>query len=60
MSNGVLSGNLMEDQHIRVDSIGLMVVGQGMGVVGVPVGMGQFKRNFLQEAVKRKNQLGYV
>ena len=33
-----------------MDSIALTVVGQGMRVVGVPVGTEQFKRNFEKEA----------
>ena len=34
-----------------MDSIGLTVVGQGMKVVGVPVGIEQFKQDFVKKAV---------
>ena len=37
--------------HTHMDTTGLMVVRQGMRVVGVPVGTEQFQRDFLQEAV---------
>ena len=36
---------------MAIDTTGLMVVRQGMRVVGVPVGTEQFQRDFLQEAV---------
>ena len=37
-----------------MDITGLTVVGQGMRVVGVPVGTEQFKRDFVKEAVNRE------
>ena len=49
LANGVLPNDLTEEQRLAIDSIGLTVVGQGMGVVGVPVGTEQFKRDFVKE-----------
>ena len=40
--NRVLPNNLTDKQHLAMDSIELTVVGQGMRVVGVPVGTEQF------------------
>ena len=38
LANGVLPDVLTDEQRLAMDSIGLTVVGQGMRVVGVPVG----------------------
>ena len=51
LADGVGSEHLTEEQGTAMDDTGLTVVRQGMRVVGVPVGIEQFKRNFLQEAV---------
>ena len=42
---------LTEKQQVTMDITGLTVIRQGMRVVGVPVGIEQFQRDFLQEAV---------
>ena len=46
--------NLTEEQRVTIDNTGLTVVRQGMGVVGVPIGTEQFKRDFLLEAVNEE------
>ena len=51
LANGVLPDDLTDEQRLAMDSIGLTVVGQGMRVVGVPVGTEQVKRDFVKEAV---------
>ena len=51
LADGVGPEQLMEEQQVAMHTIGLMVVRQGMRVVGVPVGIEQFQRDFLQEAV---------
>ena len=51
LANGVLPNDLTDEQRLEMDSIGLTVVGQGMRVVGEPVGTEQFKRDFVKEAV---------
>ena len=50
-ADGVGPENLTEEQQVAMDNTGLTVVRQGMRVVGVPIGIYQFNRNFLQEAV---------
>ena len=54
LANGVLSNDFTEEQCLAVDSIGPTVVGQGMMVVGVPVGSEQLKRDSVKEAVSRE------
>ena len=51
LTDGVGPDQLTEEQQVTMDTTGLTVVGQGMRVVGVPVGTEQFQRDFLQEAV---------
>ena len=51
LADGVGLKQLTEEQRVAIDNIGLTVVRQGMGIVGVPVGTEQFQRDFLQEAV---------
>ena len=51
LADGVGPEQLTEEQRVAMDTTGLMVVRQGMRVVGVPVGTEQFQRDFLQEAV---------
>ena len=51
LANGVLPNDLTNEQRLAMDSIGLTVVGQGMRIVGVPVGTEQYKRDFVKEAV---------
>ena len=54
LADGVRPEQLTEEQRVVMDTTGLTVVRQGMGVVGVPVGTEQFQRDFLQEAVNGK------
>ena len=42
LTNGVLPNDLTDEQRLAMDSIGLTVVGQGMRVVGIPVGTEHF------------------
>ena len=51
LADGVGSEYLTDRQRVAMDNAELMVVRQGMRVVGEPVGIEQFKRDFLQEAV---------
>ena len=51
LADGVGSEHLTYRQRVAIENAELMVVGQGMRVVGVPVGTEQFKRDFLEEAV---------
>ena len=51
LADGVGPEQLTEEQRVALDTTGLTVVRQGMGVVVVPVGTEQFQRHFLQEAV---------
>ena len=51
LADGVGPEQLTEEQRVAMDTTGLTVIRQGMRVVGVPVGTGQFQRYFLQEAV---------
>ena len=51
LADGIGPEQLTEEQRVAMDTTGLTVVRQGMGVVGVPVGTEQFQRDFLQEAV---------
>ena len=54
LANGVLPNDLTDEQRLAMDSIGLTVVGQGMKVVGVPVGTEQFKRDFVKDEVNEE------
>ena len=51
LADGVGPEQLTEEQRVAMNTTGIMVVRQGMRVVGVPVGTEQFQRDFLQEAV---------
>ena len=51
LADGVGPEQLTEEQRVAMDTTGIMVVRQGIRVVGVPVGTEQFQRDFLQEAV---------
>ena len=51
LADGVGPEQLTEEPRVSLGTTGLMVVLQGMRVVGVPVGTEQFQRGFLQEAV---------
>ena len=51
LADGVGPEQLTEEQRVAMDTTGLTVVRQGMRVVGVPVGIEHFQRDFLQEAV---------
>ena len=54
LADGFGPEQLTEEQRVAMDTTGLTVVRQGMRVVGVPVGIEQFQRDFLQEAVNGK------
>ena len=54
LANGVLPNDLTDEQRLAMDSIGLTVVGEGLRVVGVPVGTEKFKRDFVKETVNGK------
>ena len=51
LADGVGPEQLTEEQRVAMDTTGLPVVRQGMGVVGVPVGTEQSQRDFLHEAL---------
>ena len=51
LADGVGPEQLTEEQRVAMDTTGLTVVRQGMGVVGVPIGTEKFQRDFLQEEV---------
>ena len=54
LADGVKPEDLMKEQRVAMVNTGLTVVRQGMRVVGVPIGTGQFQRDFLQEAVNEE------
>ena len=51
LADGVGPEQLTEERRVVMDTTGLTVVREGMRVVGVPVGIEQFQRDFLQEAL---------
>ena len=51
LAGGVGPDHLTEKRGVEMELTGLAVVGQGMKVVGVPVGTEQFQRDFVQEVV---------
>ena len=51
LADGIVPGQLTEEQRVALDTTGLTVVRQGMRIVGVPVGTEHFQRNSLKVAV---------
>ena len=51
LADGFGPEQLTEEQRVAMDATGLTVIRQGIRVVGVSVGIEQFQRDFLEEAV---------